>query len=86
MPSDGNGRVLSTFALVGQLGFVVLGSILAGFFLGMYLDHLFNSGPVLTIVLLLAGIGGGLVAAYRLVMAATGDEPPHSHQQGGGTP
>ena len=57
-----------TLAVVGQLGLTMAGCILAGFFLGTLLDRRFHSSPALTIALLLAGIGGGMVVVYRTVM------------------
>ena len=60
-----------TLALVSQLGFVVLACILGGFGLGLYLDRLFGTFPVLLIVFLLAGIAGGFWRAYVLAMKAT---------------
>ena len=68
MPLDDTADVLTTLVLVGQLGFIMVGAILAGFLVGNFLDEQFGTGPVFTIVLLLSGIGGGMVAVYRLVM------------------
>jgi len=67
------GRVvpqLSALALVGQLGFIMTGCILAGFVGGRYVDGWLNSFPVFTLLMLLAGVGAGMVAVYRLVMKA----------------
>ncbi len=78
MLSDGNGQVLPTLALVGQLGLIMIGCILGGFLAGTLLDRRLNSSPVLTIILLTAGVAGGMIAVYRLVMRAAvsgrGDE------------
>jgi len=84
MPLDDTTDVLTTLVLVGQLGFIMVGAILAGFLVGNYLDDWLGTRPVLTIVLLLAGIGGGMAAVYRLVMRSLasgqaerdGDEEP----------
>ncbi|MHC5035103.1 MAG: AtpZ/AtpI family protein [Planctomycetota bacterium] len=77
MPPEGNGRVLPTLALVGQLGLIMVGCVLLGFLAGTYLDHLLHSGPVLTIMLLVAGVVGGMVAVYRLVVRSMENERPH---------
>ena len=57
-----------TLSLLSQLGFTVLACILGGFGLGLYLDNLLGSFPVLLIVFLLAGIGCGFWRAYVLIM------------------
>ncbi len=62
--------IAATFALVGQLGLIMAGSILAGLLVGLYVDRLLGTGYVMSVVLLLIGIGGGMVAVYRLVMKA----------------
>ena len=74
MPSSGNGRMLSTLALVGQLGAIMVGCIFAGFLAGWYLDRLFNTSPVVTLVLIVVGVAGGMVATYRLVMQTLDSE------------
>ena len=68
MSAEDDGGLLPTLAVVGQLGLVMAGCILAGFLLGMLLDRRLHSSPALTIALLLAGIGGGMVVVYRTVM------------------
>jgi F0F1-type ATP synthase assembly protein I len=68
MPPNGNGDVLPTLALVGQLGAIVVACVLAGLMAGHYLDRLFGSSPVLTTICLLAGVAGSMAAVYRLVM------------------
>lgn len=76
MPQEDTANVLTTLTLVGHLGLVMAASVVAGFLLGHYLDEMLGTAPVLTIILLLAGIAGGLVAVYRLVMRNV--TPPHS--------
>ncbi len=67
MPSDGNGRQLPTLALVGQLGLTMVGSILLGCLIGRLLDGWLGSDPIFMIVLILAGVLGGMFAVYRTV-------------------
>jgi F0F1-type ATP synthase assembly protein I len=74
MPSDGDGRIVATLALVGQLGFIMVGCVLVGFLGGRHLDRLLDSRPVFTVVLLLGGIAGGMIAVYRLAMKALGED------------
>lgn len=54
--------------LVTQLGLVIIVSILAGVFAGAFLDSKFNTKPCFTIVLLIFGVIGGFMGAYRLIM------------------
>jgi F0F1-type ATP synthase assembly protein I len=71
----------SALALVTQLGFIMFACVLAGLLGGRVLDGWLNTGPWLTIALVLAGVGGGMVAVYRMVMKVVarprrpGDEP-----------
>lgn len=67
LPKD-SGQMLSTLALVSQLGFIMAACVLGGLFGGMFLDRHFRTTPVLTVVLLLVGVGGGMVSIYRMVM------------------
>jgi F0F1-type ATP synthase assembly protein I len=76
MPSEGNGRMLPTLALVGQLGVLMVACVAAGLLAGRYLDRLLGSGPVLTVLLLLCGVLGGMAAVYRLVMKTVEQERP----------
>ncbi len=68
MPLKGSAELLATLAIVGQLGFIMVGSIGGGLLAGVYLDRWLGSAPLLTIVLLFSGIGGGMATAYCLVM------------------
>jgi F0F1-type ATP synthase assembly protein I len=58
----------SALALVTQLGFVMFACVLTGLFAGRLLDAWLDTSPWLTLVLVLAGVGGGMVAVYRMVM------------------
>jgi F0F1-type ATP synthase assembly protein I len=42
--------------LIGQVGCVTLGVIVASVFLGLWLDDVFHTRPVITLVLLFAGV------------------------------
>ena len=67
MPSDGNGQELPTLALVGQLGLIMVGSILLGCLAGRLLDGWLGTDPIFMIVMILAGVLGGMFAVYRTV-------------------
>ena len=74
MSLEGSGQLLAALAMVTQLGFIMVACILTGFAAGRYLDGLIGTEPVFTIVLLLAGIGGGMTAAYKVIMGAVGQK------------
>ena len=59
---------MAALALVTQLGVIMFACVLVGLLGGRFLDGWLNTGPWLTIVLVLAGVGGGMVAVYRMVM------------------
>jgi F0F1-type ATP synthase assembly protein I len=73
-PPEDSGQILSTLALISQLGFIMVACVLGGYLGGRYLDGVLGTTPVLTILLLLSGIGGGMVSIYRLVMKTIADE------------
>jgi len=76
------GEVLSTLALLGQLGLLMVACVLAGFLGGLYLDNVLGTGPVLTVVLLLAGIGAGVVVSYRMIIRLVLERKPHGPANG----
>ena len=75
-PSDPPGSVLATLAIVGQLGLVMVASVALGLLAGLGLDRWAGTTPLFTVLLLLAGVAGGMISAYRLAMQAMrGNEP-----------
>ncbi|MHC4479419.1 MAG: AtpZ/AtpI family protein [Planctomycetota bacterium] len=85
MPPDGDARLLPTFALVGQLGLIMVGCILVGFLAGRYLDSVLGADFVMTVVLLLVGVAGGMIVVYRAVMKnIEGESRPGDSQSGAG--
>ena len=56
---------LLTYGRYGALGFEFAGAVLAGIFLGRYLDSLWGTAPVL---LVLGAVGGMAGALYRLIV------------------
>ena len=75
---------LTVFGMVGQLGFIMAGSAVAGLLVGLWLDQLLGTGVAMTIGLLLLGIAGGAVAVYRLVMRAVTVGDTDEGEKGGG--
>jgi F0F1-type ATP synthase assembly protein I len=48
--------------------------ILGGFLGGWALDSYLDTGFVFAVVFLLIGLGGGMIACYRAVMSAIGED------------
>jgi F0F1-type ATP synthase assembly protein I len=59
---------MSAFVLIGQLGLVVIVPVVGGAVAGAWLDARAGTGGLFVIGLLLLGLGGGLMAAWRIVM------------------
>lgn len=64
-----NKQIFYYIGLVTQLGLVIIISILAGLFLGIFLDNKLQTKPWFTIIFLIFGVVGGFRGAYRLIMA-----------------
>ena len=62
MPKD---NTLLTYGRYGALGFEFAGAVVAGIFLGRYLDGVFETTPLLMVLGAVGGMAGGL---YRLVI------------------
>ncbi len=72
-------------ALVSQLGLTMVGSILLGLVLGLWLDAHLGTKPWATLILSLLGILLGSYAVYRLVAAsidqAIAEQPPRGSEE-----
>ena len=55
-------------ALVGEVGLVLVACIGGGLLAGVLLDRWLHTGPVLSLVLLFAGIAAGFLQVYRLLV------------------
>ena len=58
-------NTLLTYGRYGALGFEFAGAVLAGIFLGRYLDGVFGTTPLLMV---LGAVGGMAGALYRLII------------------
>jgi F0F1-type ATP synthase assembly protein I len=54
-------------ALITQLGITMVGAIVLGLVLGLWLDAHFGTKPWGTLILSLVGIGAGTLGVYRLI-------------------
>lgn len=61
-------EIANMLSLVSQIGLIVLISILGCTFIGKFLDSALNTGPILTIVFLLLGVGGAFMSVYKTLM------------------
>ena len=76
---------LLTYGRYGALGFEFAGVVVAGIFLGRYLDGVFGTAPLL---LVLGAVGGMAGALYRLILVLQrlaqpkehADRPPHNRK------
>ncbi len=68
MPKERD-EILQTLGLVGQLGFRMVCSILAGFAAGLWLDRAFGSRGILLILGIFLGVAGGFWLCFRILMA-----------------
>ncbi len=59
--------------LVTQLGLTVVVSLVLSLLLGLWLDGLLGTKPILTLVFSLIGIAAGTVGVYRLITQAIGE-------------
>lgn len=65
---------MRALGVVFSLGATMAGAVIVGYFIGSFLDRWLHTGPWLTIVMLLLGLGGGLKAAYDLMVSNKGGE------------
>jgi predicted F0F1-ATPase subunit len=57
----------TALALIGQIGFTIVFSILIGLGIGLFIDHQFHTAPIATLIGLLLGLAAGVYGVYRLV-------------------
>lgn len=69
-----NRQFLANLQLVSELGLAIASPIIIAVLIGAYLDKKFGSGGVFTVILLIFGLGGGFLGAYRLIKKAADTE------------
>lgn len=66
-------------ALITQLGLTMVGSILLGLVLGLWIDAHFGTRPWATLILSLLGIGAGSFGVYRLISSSIEEAVEQRH-------
>jgi ATP synthase protein I len=61
----------TALALIGQVGLIIVVSILLGIGAGLFVDHLLHSTPIATLIGLLLGLAAGVYGVYRLVSSTS---------------
>ena len=64
-------EIASTLSLITQLGIMILICILGCTFIGKFLDSKLNTSPILTLVFMLLGVGGGFMGVYKTLIVYT---------------
>jgi len=64
-------QIANMLSLISQLGIMVLICILGCTFIGKFLDSKLNTSPVLTLIFMLLGIGGGFMGVYKTLIGYT---------------
>ena len=62
---------MTLVAVAGQVGCLTLFIVLAALFGGLWLDNIFNTRPMITVVLMVASIPVTLILMFWIVKAAT---------------
>ncbi len=62
---EGERSIGQNLAMIGSLGWTIVTPMLAGIFLGRWLDHVFTSGIFWTLSLLVAGLAFGCTLAWK---------------------
>lgn len=66
-------------ALITQLGLTMVGSILLGLVLGLWIDAHFGTKPWATLILSLLGIAAGSYGVYRLIATSIEEAVEQRH-------
>ncbi|HXP73166.1 MAG TPA: AtpZ/AtpI family protein [Stellaceae bacterium] len=62
---EGERSIGQNLAMIGSLGWTIVAPLLAGIFLGRWLDHVFQSRIFWTLGLLVAGLAIGCTLAWK---------------------
>jgi len=60
-------NLMTVFILVSNLGFVMVFFVIGSFFLGLWLDKIFQKDYIFLIIFIILGIVSGFFQCYRLL-------------------
>ncbi|UOE93948.1 MULTISPECIES: AtpZ/AtpI family protein [Bacillaceae] len=66
-------RSMRAMALVSIISSYIVGGVLAGVFIGNWIDERFATKPLFLIIFLLLGIGSGFYGVYKVIQPYLGD-------------
>lgn len=61
-------KVFKNLALITQIGFMFITTILLSIFLGNKIDSIFNSGIIFKIIFIILGVASGFISVYKIIM------------------
>lgn len=61
-------KVFKNLALITQIGFMFITTILFSIFLGNKIDSIFNSGIIFKIIFIILGVASGFLSVYKIIM------------------
>ena len=74
-------RDMAPLALISQLGLTMVGSILLGLVIGLWIDAHFGTKPWATLILSLVGVLVGSISVYRLVVTSIDQAADELHRE-----
>lgn len=82
LDSKGRGKWIEHLTVVMQLGLTMAGCIVFCFFIGRYLDRLFQTKGIFITIFTILGVIGGANVVYRQIMEITnkGDNPENDQR------
>ncbi len=67
MEDKNNGGLFKNLAMLSSMGITMVASTFIGLLIGIYLDRLFSTKPVLTIIFLIFGIIAGFKNMFDMI-------------------
>ena len=61
-------KIFKNLALITQIGFMFITTILLSIFLGNKIDSIFNSGIIFKIIFIIFGVASGFISVYKIIM------------------
>lgn len=67
-------EIMKMLTMVSQLGLMMAGSIVIGFFIGRFIDGLLNLSFIFTAIFIILGVGAGFWSIYRSIYSIFDEE------------